>query len=230
MKRLFFILPLVAILLPGCKLRPEKVPGNPDVTAAARQKSAQQPVGDARKLTGEADFHRDAARAQLDAALALLARYEGEEYSQLRALITRLREQGSASKSELEELTNRVYDQAEHITGLLTRIKRAVAELDKERVLRKAADVKLVEATARIAAKETEADQLRQQFIDQTKNAAKFEKNARDNHDAAVQAAAAADKAKGAKAVITKILIGVGVALLISIGFNLVQLRGRFPI
>jgi Flp pilus assembly protein TadB len=80
-------------------------------------------------------------------------------------------------------------------------------------------------------AKEMEAQQLRVQLADAEKDAAQAQLSAQQNFKAAQDANSAADRVRGEKRVIFRILIGVSVLALVSLLVNYVQFRGgRLPL
>lgn len=228
MSKSLLIFAAVATLLTGCQtIDPEAPPGKPTVTAAPRTPSAREPIWDARRITRDADRHRDAARTELGTATDRLTQYRDNDYRQLQSLVTRMRDNASATAEELEELYERVFAAEGRIKALLDRLKVITDELAAERELRQQADDKLVEAQGKIAAKEQEADQLRQQFDDMKVTADAFEANAQKNHEAALAAKGEVDKERGKKELIIQVLVVVSIALLISLAFNYVQFRSR---
>ena len=216
----------VAALLFGCNTPPPELPpGNPKVTAAPRAPSPKDTVKDARSLSQEADRRNEAARSELDTAANRVTDFREGDYRQLQALVTRLRDKASATGEELHELYERVFSADARIQTLLDRLQVIRAELDAERDLRQKADEKLVAAQGEIAAKDAEAEQLRQQFTDMRATAKDFEDNARKNHDAALASNAAAAKEKGKKELLMKVLIATAITLLISLIVNFLQFR-----
>ena len=79
---------------------------------------------------------------------------------------------------------------------------------------------KLVEAQAQVAVKDKENDTLRSQFADMQATADSFEQSAKANHDAAQKKAGEVEYLKGKNALLTKLLIGVAIALLISLAIH----------
>jgi chromosome segregation ATPase len=224
-------IPLIALFatslfLVGCgQQSPKKPPGIPTVTAAPIQESAKPAIDDSRKLAEEAAVKSAAARTRVDDAKAVVEAYKAKEYKDLKDLVTRLREQESATKSELDELYERITGAEARITRLIERLTEVQADLAAEHELRVKAAQKLAQAATQIAAKEAEADQLRSQLKDQKETTAVFERNAQENFEAAQKASAKADKMLGQRNLLFKFLVGAVIVAILSLVVNYIQFR-----
>ena len=154
--------------------------------------SAKGVIRDARRITAEADAKNDSVRKELTTAEERLTNYRDRDYRALQSLVTRL----------------------------LARLKTIKDELEAERKLRTEVSNKLVEAQAQVAVKDKENDTLRSQFADMQATADSFEQSAKANHDAAQKKAGEVEYHKGKNALLTKLLIGVAIALLISLAIH----------
>lgn len=225
MKILPCFLAAVFLLLPACSNNPEKVPTRPNVTAAPKQESAKGSLNQAREYGSEADKKNTEARAKLIEAKTGLRNYQ-DRVASLQELVRKLQENGAAGLADLQKLYDELDKQAAMILNLVTSLELVENDLQEERMLRVKASGELAEATAKVAAKEAEADQLRQQLVDAGKTIDAFEVNARNNHQAAMDARGAADRIEGEKRLIIKILIAVSALAALSIVANYLQLKG----
>jgi chromosome segregation ATPase len=220
---------LAALLVTGCHHnKPVPPPTTAVVTAAAKQPSASQPVRDARAISDEAAEATASARTRVEEAKVVVVNYREKEYRELQDLVTKLREQATASVEELEELYDRVFAAEKQINSLVTRLENVQGDLKKEKELRKEANEKLSEASELIAAKDVEADQLRQQLEDQKATTLELEANAKENFETAQKAESKASRLQGQKQLLIKVLIGVGITLAISLVVNYIQFRKVF--
>lgn len=212
--------------LVGCKtVDTELPPGRVQVTAVREEMSAKQPVLDARRITADADRHNDTARTELTTAESRVTSYRDQEYRALQNLVSKLKAQGSAAKEELQELYDRVFAQEGEIAKLLERLGLITKELEAEKKLRKEVSDKLVEAQTKIVLKDKEAHALRGQFDDMKLTAQEFEANAKRNHEAALKKAGEVEFLKGRNSILMKILIGVSIALMISLLVHVLRFK-----
>ena len=214
----------------GCHTPPRAVPVVPVVTAAPRQVSAKSPLSEARAATVESNRRVDAARNKVDVSVGNVERYRDAEYAELHALVTRVKARGSITTAELEELITRVLAQKGQLDTLLARLKQVQNELYVSWELRQQIDSKLTEALARVAAKDSEADMLRQQLADQQQTSKALEQNAQTNLESAVKSQSAAAHMKGQRDLVLKVLIGVSILAMLSLIGNYLQFRrGLLP-
>lgn len=211
----------------SCASKPKAPPVVPTVTAAPVAPSAQAPVSDARKLSSEAAEKTASARFRVTETQAAVTSYRDKEYAELKALIDRLVQQDRASTEELQEVHMRVFSAEARIENLIGRLTMVHEDLKAEKELRIAADEKLVEATAKIAAKDSEAAQLRQQFEDQKKTSEILVRNAEDNFKAAQHALTESSRMRGQRDMVVKILIGMTALAVVSLIVNFIQFRSR---
>jgi chromosome segregation ATPase len=221
---------LLALCGTGCQTTPRAIPVVPVVTAAPRQASAKSPLIEARAAAVESSRRVEVARNNVDVSIGNVERYRDAEYAELHALVTRVKEKGSITTAELEELVTRVLAQKGQLDTLLTRLKQVQKELSVSWELRQQIDTKLTEALAKVAAKDSEADMLRQQLADQQQTSKALEQNAQVNLESAVKSQSAAAHMKGQRDLVIKVLIGVSVVAVLSLVANYLQFRrGLLP-
>ncbi len=216
---------LVACLAVGCVTKPKRPPGNPVVTAAVRAPSPQAQVKDAITLSAEAALQASAAKTRLIDTQASVLAFKDKEYNELKVLSAGLVERNAATSEELHELNTKIVGAELRINNLVDRLTSVAEDLAAERVLREQIATKLTEAHAAVAAKEAEADQLRQQFEDQKMTSAMFESNAQANFEVAQNSLARAARMEGQRNLVIKMLIGVTLGLLASLVVNYLQFR-----
>ena len=180
-----------------------------------------------RELSNAASERTAAALTRVADAQAAVSTYQAGEYAELKDLVTTLAERGSAASEELDDVYQRVSGAEDKIDTLLGRLTSVSEDLVTEKGLRVQADAKLGEASEKIAAKEAEADQLRQQFEDQKVTAAAFEANAKENFTVAQKSVVRAAKMEGQRNLVIKVLAGVAGLLLISLLMNYIQFRSK---
>jgi len=228
MRSFFYLLPFVGFLSVSCST-PSSVdtPPIPKVTPIAEQPSAQKTIRAVQDVSREADRKAADARAKLEKSQEELDVYQGRVLS-LSEMVGALKEAGNVTAANLEALVAEVDFQETHIAKLVQSLKDVSAKLLEEQELRDEASQKLADALAENAKKELEAQTLRVSLSDSKTNAETCWKTAQDNKEAADDAIKVAEREKGARALMLKILIGVGVLLVISAGLNYLQLKGIF--
>jgi chromosome segregation ATPase len=220
----------MALLVSCQSTRIKPPPQGTTRTPAKEQPSAVPSIEEARRFASEADLKGTEARAGLSEAKSGMEHYRSRVMS-LTDLVRKLQEQGSAAATDLKKLYDELAQQDAFIEQLIAKIDRVQQSLAAERDLRAKVDEKLVETQNRLVAKEMEAQQLRVQLADAEKDAAQAQLSAQQNFKAAQDANSAADRVRGEKRVIFRILIGVSVLALVSLLVNYVQFRGgRLPL
>ena len=138
-----------------------------------------------------------------------------------------------ATENDLLEHWNSLVAHEKRFSILMEDMDRATEMLEVERVLRAEVNSRLSETEAQIRAKDAEADQLRSQLSNEQRatqaaaeQAAAYRDEAAHNKQLHSDAVAATAKVKGGSDLKTKFLIGLGLALVVSIIMNLLQLKG----
>ena len=227
MKILPYFLAIVIAVLSSCSNQADKVPNRPKVTPAPKQESAEGSLRQARNYGSEADKKGAEARAKLVEAKTGLENYR-TRVSNLQDIVRKLRDNGQAGLDELQKLYEELDKQEGLIVALSENLESVEQDLQVERELRLKASLELSEATAKALRKEAEADQLRQQLADSELTIDTYEASAQANHKAAMDAMGAADRVKGEKRLIVKILIAVSALAALSLVANYLQLKGIF--
>lgn len=182
-------------------------------------------MSEARRITVESDRRIDNARDHVDVSVGNVERYRDADYAVLHDLVTKVQTQGFVSSAELEEIITRVLAQKGQLDNLLARLKQVQDELRVSRELRQQIDTKLTEALARVAAKDTEADTLRQQLADQQQTTKALEQNAQKNMETAIKAKGEVERVKGRLDIFIKATVAISVLALVSLLCNYLQFR-----
>lgn len=138
-----------------------------------------------------------------------------------------------ATENDLLEHWNNLVAHEKRFSILMEDMEKATEMLEVERVLRAEVNSRLSETEAQIRAKDAEAEHLRSQLTHEQRatqvaaeQAAGYRDEAAHNKQLHSDAVAAAAKVKGGSDLKTKFLIGLGLALIVSIIMNLLQLKG----
>lgn len=225
LKILAVIAASAALLLPSCHRSVKLPPGMPKVTAAPAAPSAKQPLAEVKKASAAADEKGNSARSEVAATQQRVSAYKEQDYRKMQSLVSDLKKQGFAKQAEIDELDILVTGQEASIDRLVERLKYIADNLDHERTLRKQASEHLAEVQANIAAKEQEADTLRQQFQDMQATAADYQQVARDNHEKALKKAGEVEFLKGQRKILIVALSLVSLALAISLLIHYLRFR-----
>lgn len=217
---------LCAMAMVRCATTPgPAIPPRAKVIAAPQEASAVPSLEESRRIAARADLHASSAAGSVKSAKFSLAGAANENQS-LIAEVDRLRKLKSAGESDLLLLYNRLVEQERKFAIMVSDLTSAENDLAAERSLREQALSQLVAAQQRAASKDAEASQLRAQLIQESAVADSY-KAAADQHAAASAAnAAAASSSAGRISILTRILLIGGCLLVVSIGFNLVLLKG----
>lgn len=217
------------LLLMQCAPRITPVPLRVRVVPAKEQKSASPALTDARKNNSKADAHNAVAASKINGAKSGMQ----ESHTEMQSLVIevgRLKTQRRADANELLNLYNRLVAQEKKFLLTIRELDAAEIALAEERALRKRADESVLAAEVLVHARDAEAAQLRIQFAHAEQVADNYEQAATRNAELAAKAKAEADKSAGVISLLTKILIGVSIALLISLGANILLFRATFRI
>lgn len=222
----------VSLLVVGCQRQASPVPVVPVVTAVKQQTSARSTLTEVRRVSAEVDRRNDAVRTQIDTSVANAQQYRDYEYTALKNLILKAQKKGSVTSEELEEIIDRVIAQQGQLDNFLARLKQVQAELRISRQLRQQIDEQLTEALARVAVKDAEADNLRQQLADQQLATKAVEKSANEHAEAAAKHKADAARILGRLDVFFRLFIVTLIVAVLSLGCNYLQLKrgGILPI
>lgn len=196
---------------------------------AAKQQSAQPAVSEARRLTGEAATQGARAADQVSRAGKGLQATQ-REMQQLVETAARLRQQKAASENDLLQLYNKLVEQEKRMTLLVMDIGEAEVSLADALTKVQQVSVKLSDAEALVAAKDAEAMQLRDQLIYMNDVAEAQRQMADQNATLASKESARADRVTGESKLKTKLLIGTGSLLLVTIFVIVLLVRSRLPI
>lgn len=161
---------------------------------------------------------------QLSDTRTSIEEYRGRVMS-LTDSVRTLQRQGSAAAADLNRLYTEVSQQDVFIESLLSKVTSVQFTLGEERQLREQADVKLNETQNKLVSKEQEAEHLRTQLADAETDIAKATLSAQENFARAQAASSEADKVRGEKSVLFRILMSVTLACVISLIVNFVQFR-----
>lgn len=231
-KRAALFLGLLIVGVPLLATCATRVPARATIVKlapAAQQPSARPIVEDVRRLSNEADVQAALAADQI-ARAGKGMRETQQDMQELVAQADKLRQQKAASESDLIKLYNRLVEQEKRVRVLVADITGAEASLASERNMRRAVSVKLSEAEALIAAKDAEAQQLRDQLIYMNDVAEATRKMADDNATLAGRESARADKVAGEASLVTKLLVGTGGLLLLAVLVIFLLVRAKLPI
>lgn len=199
------------------------------VNPAASQPSARPVVADIRQLSADADA-QSALTAEKVRRAGSNTKVIRQEMQQLVEEADRLRQQKTATENELLSLYNSLVEQEKRMRVLVVDISEAEASLTSERAMRKQVSSKLSEAEVLISAKDAEAQQLRDQlaYVSDVADAAR--KMADDNATLASRESARADKVAGESSLKTKLLVGTGGLLLLSVLAIFLLVRAKLPL
>lgn len=218
---------MALLVLLQCAPQPTPVPLRVRVVPANVQQSASPKLSDARRDSSKADKHNAAATVHLGGAKSGMQESQTEMQS-LVSEVSRLKAQKRASENELLALYNRLVAQDRRASVILQNLTAAEVSLAEERTLRRKADESVIAAESLVHAKDAEAAQLRSQLAHAEQISDSYEQAATRNAELAAKSKADADKAAGVISLLTKFLIGVSIALVISIVTNLLLFKAAF--
>jgi chromosome condensin MukBEF ATPase and DNA-binding subunit MukB len=222
------------LLLACCAVKPPPkasiVVTTPQV-AAAKQPSAAPNFAAIRDKSREADDANARTAERIKQAKVNL----NDTHFELQAILLEVDlmvKKTFATENDLIKHWNRLVEHEKRYSILKDDMEKATESLEQERILRAEVNSRLSETEAQIRAKDAEADQLRGQLSNEqraTQAAAEQAAAYRDqvDHKTELLAGAYRDtaKEKGANELKTKIMIGLGIALLLSVALNVLQLR-----
>lgn len=217
------------LVLLQCAPRITPVPSRVRVVPAAEQRSASPALTDARKNSSKADAHNAVAASKIGGAKSGMQ----ESHTEMRSLVTevgRLKIQRKADANELLDLYNRLVAQEKKFLLTIQDLDAAEVALAEERTLRKRADESVLAAEVLVHARDAEAAQLRIQLAHSEQVADSYEAASTRNAQLAAEAKAKADKSAGVISILTKFLVGVSIALLLSLVANALLFRATFRI
>jgi len=177
-------------------------------TVATEQTSARQPLQKARELSSKAVAKSTDARIGLSSAQADTETYR-RRVEMLTSTVQALRDKGSAALADLQALSAELSEQSKFVAALLVKLETVQKQLAEEQILRAEASVALEDVSVRLEAKELEAAQLRQQFVDERAIADAFKAESVYNAEIARQKSEDAASREGQKSTMFKILMGV---------------------
>jgi len=218
---------LSLLTLLQCAPRITPVPPRVRVVPANVQQSASPKLSEARRDSSKADRHNAAATVHIGGAKSGMQESQTEMQS-LVSEVGRLQAQKRASENELLALYNRLVAQDRRASAILQNLNAAEVSLAEERTLRRRADESVIAAEALVHAKDAEASQLRSQLAHAEQISDSYEQASTRNAELAAKAKADADKSAGTIETLTKFLIGVSIALALSIVGNLLFLKATF--